>query len=62
VLSHRDLDAAIKRLEDNGAKPRVADAETAAARGHQLGKIFHHTPRLLQPARDLVFDRSTARR
>ncbi len=33
VLSHRDLDAAIKRLEDNGAKPRVADEQAAAERG-----------------------------
>lgn len=33
VLSHRDLEAAAKRLEDAGAKPRFADEATARARG-----------------------------
>lgn len=33
VLNHRQLDAAVQRLEDNGAKPRMADEETTAARG-----------------------------
>jgi extradiol dioxygenase len=33
VLNHRDMEAAVKRLEDAGAKPRFADQETAAARG-----------------------------
>jgi extradiol dioxygenase len=33
VLSHRDLDSAVKRLEDAGAKPRFADEATIAARG-----------------------------
>jgi len=35
VLSHRDLDAAVKRLEDAGAKPQFADEATAEARGVQ---------------------------
>lgn len=32
VLSHRDLESAVKRLEDAGAKPRYADEATTAAR------------------------------
>ncbi|WP_405181049.1 VOC family protein [Nocardia sp. NBC_01377] len=33
VLSHRDLDAAMARLEKAGAKPEFADIEVAASRG-----------------------------
>ena len=33
VVNHRDLDAAVKRLEDNGAKPRYADKALAEKRG-----------------------------
>jgi extradiol dioxygenase len=33
VVNHRDLDAAVKRLEDAGAKPRFADQELADQRG-----------------------------
>lgn len=33
ILNHRDLDKAIERLAQAGAKPEIADAELAASRG-----------------------------
>ncbi len=33
VLNHRDLDTAVRRLEETGAKPRFADKAVARARG-----------------------------
>jgi 2-polyprenyl-6-methoxyphenol hydroxylase-like FAD-dependent oxidoreductase len=43
---------ALQAYED----PRRPHTEFQVKQAYQLGRIFHHTPRLLQPARDLVFD------
>jgi len=46
--------ATLQRYEDR-RKPHTAQVTQQA---YFNGKIFHHTPRLLQPLRDFVFDRT----
>jgi 2-polyprenyl-6-methoxyphenol hydroxylase-like FAD-dependent oxidoreductase len=46
------VQAALKSYED----PRKPHTAQQVAMAWMNGKIFHHTPRLLQPVRDLVFD------
>jgi 6-hydroxynicotinate 3-monooxygenase len=46
--------AALQRYEDR-RKPHTAQVTQQA---YFNGRIFHHTPRLLQPLRDFIFDRT----
>lgn len=48
--------AAVARALQVYEAPRRPHTQFQVKQAYQLGKIFHHTPRLLQPARDLVFD------
>lgn len=48
--------AAVSRALQAYEDPRRPHTEFQVKQAYQLGRIFHHTPRLLRPARDLVFD------
>ena len=48
--------AAVSRALQAYEDPRRPHTQFQVKQAYQLGRIFHHTPRLLQPARDLVFD------
>ena len=48
--------AAVARALRAYEEPRRPHTQFQVKQAYQLGKIFHHTPRLLRPARDLFFD------
>jgi 6-hydroxynicotinate 3-monooxygenase len=52
ISDNQSVRAALQAYEDR-RKPHTARVSQQA---YFTGKIFHHTPRLLQPLRDLIFD------
>lgn len=48
--------AAVRRALQAYEEQRKAHTEFQVKMAYRLGRVFHHTPRILQPVRDLVFD------
>lgn len=48
--------AAVSRALQAYEDPRRPHTQFQVKQAYQLGRTFHHTPRLMQPVRDLVFD------